>query len=145
NQCGLFVTKVCLRFDSVGVLDHGANDGILDFAVVRVHFGFCFTDLKLSIVWLVPGWCARNVPFMSHVCRVSQSTGRLFASCTLRRYLAVHAREFCSVGRLRNSARSCKRIVTGRHILNPGVKPGLRAALEVYPAPWSLIGYVALI
>ena len=50
--------NIHLQFGTVGVLDHGANDGILDFAVVQVDADFV-ADLKLALWFL--GWHARNV------------------------------------------------------------------------------------
>jgi hypothetical protein len=40
--------NIHLQFGTVGVLDHGANDGILDFAVVQVDADFV-ADLKLAL------------------------------------------------------------------------------------------------
>ena len=51
--------NIHLQFGTVGVLDHGANDGILDFAVVQVDADFV-ADLKLALWFL--SWHARNLP-----------------------------------------------------------------------------------
>jgi len=51
--------NVHLQFDYILILNHGANDGILDFAVVQVDADFV-ADLKFA-VWFL-GWHARNVP-----------------------------------------------------------------------------------
>jgi len=53
--------NIHLQFDSIGLLNHSANDGVLNFAMVQVHPDFV-TDLELSIIWLLWGWHARNVP-----------------------------------------------------------------------------------
>jgi len=45
--------NIHLQFDSIGVLNHGANDGILDFAVVQVHADFV-TYFELALWFL--GW-----------------------------------------------------------------------------------------
>jgi hypothetical protein len=50
---------VHLQFDSVGVLNHGAYDSILDFAAVQVHAD-CVADLKFALWFL--GWQGRNLP-----------------------------------------------------------------------------------
>src|SRR6516225_8742856 len=55
--------NIHLQFDYILVLNHGADDSILDFAVVQVHPDFV-TDLELSIIWLLWGWHARNVPML---------------------------------------------------------------------------------
>ena len=47
-----------LQFDSIVVLNHGANDGILDFAVVQVHSDL-ITDREVALWFL--GWHARTV------------------------------------------------------------------------------------
>jgi hypothetical protein len=44
--------NIHLQFDSIIVVNHGANDGILDFPVVQVHADFV-ADLELSAVWLL--------------------------------------------------------------------------------------------
>jgi hypothetical protein len=49
-------TNIHLQFDSIGMLNHSANDSILDFAMVQIHPDFV-ADLELSIVWLL-GWHA---------------------------------------------------------------------------------------
>jgi len=36
-------------------VNHGANDGILDLAVVQVHADF-LAHAELSVVWLLWGW-----------------------------------------------------------------------------------------
>jgi hypothetical protein len=46
-----------LQFDSIVVLNHGANDGILDFAVVQVHSDL-ITDREVALWFL--GWHART-------------------------------------------------------------------------------------
>jgi len=50
--------NIYLQFDSIGVLHHGAYDGVLDFAVMEVDADF-ITDLELAL-WFV-GWHARNL------------------------------------------------------------------------------------
>jgi len=55
--------NIHLQFDSIIVVNHGANDGILDFPVVQVHADFV-TDFELPVVWLLCGWhgkqCIKN-------------------------------------------------------------------------------------
>ena len=46
-----------LLFGAIGVLDHGANDSILDFSVVQVHADFV-ADAELSVVRSLWGWDA---------------------------------------------------------------------------------------
>jgi len=46
-----------LQFGAIGVLDHGANDSILDFSVVQVHADFV-ADAELSVVRSLWGWDA---------------------------------------------------------------------------------------
>jgi hypothetical protein len=53
--------NIHLSLDSIVVLNHGANDGILDFAVMKVHADFV-ADLELPIVWLLWGWHTGNLP-----------------------------------------------------------------------------------
>ena len=48
-----------LQFDSIVFVNHGANDGILNFSVVQVDADFV-ANLKLAL-WVL-GWHARNVP-----------------------------------------------------------------------------------
>src|SRR5215469_12789556 len=52
-----------LQFDSIVVVNHGAHDGILDFAVVQVYSDLV-ADLELPLVWLLCGWhgkeCIKN-------------------------------------------------------------------------------------
>jgi len=65
NQCRqVEADNVYLQFGAIVVLDHRANDGILDFAVVRVHAD-SVADLKLAIGF--PSWHARNVPFTRRI------------------------------------------------------------------------------
>jgi hypothetical protein len=45
--------NIHLQFDSVGVLDHGAYDGLLDFAVMQVHAYFVIARPGISRVFLV--------------------------------------------------------------------------------------------
>ena len=44
-----------LQLGFIAVLNHGANDGILDLAVVQVHADF-LARAELSVVWLLWGW-----------------------------------------------------------------------------------------
>jgi len=47
-----------LQFDSIGMLNHGANDSILNFAVMQIDADFV-TDRELALWFL--GWHAENV------------------------------------------------------------------------------------
>jgi hypothetical protein len=47
------------QFDSIVVLNHGANYSILDLPVMQIRADFV-ADLKLPLWFL--GWHARNVP-----------------------------------------------------------------------------------
>jgi len=63
------------------VLNYGANDGILDFAVVQVDADLV-ADLELSIVWLLWDWHARNVPFTRHIPEIATFDCRTFGTRT---------------------------------------------------------------
>jgi hypothetical protein len=44
--------NIHLQFDPIVVLNHGANNGILDFTVMQVHADIV-TDFELPAVWLL--------------------------------------------------------------------------------------------
>jgi hypothetical protein len=50
--------NIHLQFDSVGVVNHGANNGILSFPVMKVHADFV-ADVEF-VFWFF-GWHGRNV------------------------------------------------------------------------------------
>jgi hypothetical protein len=52
--------NIHLQFDSILVLNHGANDSILDLPAVEVDSDFV-TGLEFAL-WLLWGWHARNLP-----------------------------------------------------------------------------------
>ena len=55
-----------LYFGFIAVLNHGANDSILNFPVVQVDADFV-ADLELPVIGLLVGWHAGNVPLFASV------------------------------------------------------------------------------
>jgi hypothetical protein len=56
--------NIHLQLDSIGVLRHGPNNGILNFAVMKVDADFV-TDLKLAL-WVLGQWSYST----TSICRV---------------------------------------------------------------------------
>jgi hypothetical protein len=67
--------SIHLQFDSIVVLNHGANDSILNFAVMQVHADFV-ADLELPVVWLLRGWHDKHtyVQHYATLCPVARKT-----------------------------------------------------------------------
>ena len=64
QRCEVEAYDVHLEPGFIAVLNHSSNDSLLDFPVVQVDADFV-TNLKLSVIWLLWGWHAGNVPYLS--------------------------------------------------------------------------------